>query len=85
MALILTNGTGGGNWADTTAWAGGVVPVSPNTAEVVIGDTIDTVPAGEVCTTNYGIIAANSGTVTTNANVVTINNDVGVVDSNGGR
>jgi len=67
MALILTNGTGGGNWVNAATWSGGVVPVFPNTAQVVLGDTIDQVPAGQECTTNYGTITANNGNVMMNA------------------
>ncbi|MDX8382585.1 MAG: hypothetical protein R8M45_00805, partial [Ghiorsea sp.] len=40
MAIILSNGTGGGLASVTTSWAGGVVPTVADDAAVLAGDTI---------------------------------------------
>jgi len=84
MAVLATNGTGGGNWAVGATWALGVVPVAAagNQAEVVVGDTIDQVPVGEVCAANYGIITTNRGSVWNNLFDVVTNEVGGVVIEN---
>ena len=84
MAVIATNGTGGGNWANGATWVGGVPPVAiaGNQAQVEAGDTIDQVPAGEVCAVNYGTITSNLGSVWTNSNSVVTNEVGGVVIEN---
>jgi hypothetical protein len=58
------------------------VAASGNQAEVVVGDTIDRVPVGEVCAVNYGTIMNQYGTVWTNSNNVVANEDGGVVIEN---
>jgi len=40
MALIKSNGNGGGNFSDTASWDGGVVPALGDSVEVIDGDTI---------------------------------------------
>jgi len=40
MALISSNGTGGGDWSAVGTWAGGVVPAEGDCADVVAGDTV---------------------------------------------
>ena len=40
MAIITSNGTGGGNSTDTAAWTGGVVPTEGVDVQVRSGDTI---------------------------------------------
>jgi len=40
MALISSNGTGGGDWSNVATWAGGVVPAEGDCADVVAGDTV---------------------------------------------
>ena len=83
MALLLTNGTGGGNWADTTTWAGGAVPVTGvDTAQIENTDNIDVVPLGATCTTNNGAVAINNGTIITNNNDVNTNSVTGVITTN---
>lgn len=51
MAVIKSNGTGGGDFAVTTTWIGGVVPVSGDTAiiqpnDVVVNAGINIVSSG---------------------------------------
>lgn len=50
MALISSNGTGGGNWSVAATWAGGVVPAEGDCATIVVGDivTIDDAAPGNV-------------------------------------
>lgn len=40
MAVISSNGTGGGNWLTGASWNGGVAPVSGDSYIIVTGDTI---------------------------------------------
>jgi len=40
MALISSNGTGGGIWSAVGTWAGGVVPAEGDCATIVAGDTV---------------------------------------------
>ena len=70
MSVINTNGTGGGNWADTATWDGGVIPIAPVMAHVVYGDNLDQVPVGEICDSNQGVIQENHGTVNVNTSPV---------------
>ncbi len=44
-ALVLSNGTGGGDWTATSTWQGGVVPVSVDSVIILGGDSV-WVPAG---------------------------------------
>jgi len=40
MAIITSNGAGGGLFSAPTAWAGGVVPVAGDKVTIATGDTI---------------------------------------------
>jgi hypothetical protein len=40
MAVISSNGTGGGNWLTGASWAGGVAPIAGDSYIIVTGDTI---------------------------------------------
>jgi len=40
MAIINSNGTGGGNWSAGASWSGGIAPVAGDTAVIRLGDTI---------------------------------------------
>lgn len=90
MSVINTNGTGGGSWSDTLTWDGGVIPVSPDTANILAGDTVDEVPVGETAS-NRGTVTVNNGTITSSiaGSIVTTNNGTitlcraDVVDNNG--
>jgi len=99
MVQIYSNGTGGGNYTDTSTWSGGVVPYQANgdTSLILNGDSIlDSIPMGEVCEQNlgyiqinYGIIFINDGTIYDNSgytyvNNSTINRGIGTVYENYG-
>jgi hypothetical protein len=40
MAVIKSNGTGGGDFSLTTTWIGGIVPVSGDTAIIQSNDVV---------------------------------------------
>jgi hypothetical protein len=50
MALIQSNGTGGGNWSDPLTWNGGVAPGVGDTFRILRGDTV-TVDASDAANT----------------------------------
>ncbi|MEI7901863.1 MAG: hypothetical protein WCK89_16535 [bacterium] len=81
---LYTNGTGGGAWATPATWAGGVVPVIANgqSAAIRAGDTVDVVPAGQVCVSNLGTVTLNSGTVTENGFNAVLAVNAGTVTKN---
>lgn len=75
MAIIQSNGTGGGNWSTGASWSGGSVPASTDDAQIVNGDTItkDTAKGSPDCAR---LIVDAGGTLAIGANGVKASSDV---------
>ena len=92
MTLYFNNAVDGlwatlGNWwqNEGATIPASSIPTASDTAVILLGCTIDVIPANRVCSENRGTITDNLGTVTTNTGygVVVTNENIIVTNDNG--
>jgi len=78
-ALIVSNGTGGGDWTIGTTWAGGVAPIATDDVHILATDVV-TFPSNRTCV-NFTLdgtlnFTTNTRTLTVNGNFTTAANAI---------
>ena len=63
-ATIASNGAGGGDWAATTTWAGGVIPVVGDNVIITDGDTVTISTFLNITNITLGTNSPSSATLT---------------------
>jgi hypothetical protein len=93
---IASNGTGGGNWLETTTWSGGLIPTDLDNAIIMPNDlvTLSGTAAGETCSnliikTNGTLSIPSNKTLTiknaiVNDGVLTVENNANLLQTNNG-